>query len=277
MAGALSKMWELAGVSARVLRADKELLFFPFVSAVMVLLVTAAFFVPTVLLMVEGKLDAGPAQAVLVFAYYLVTSFVLTFFNAALTGAALIRLRGGDPTVMAGLRIAMSRLGVIFTYSMIAATVGMVLRSVEGNNRRRSSFLSHVLGAAWSVATFLAVPVMMAESAGAIDSIKQSSLLLKKAWGDQLSGRLTLGGFRFLGALVLLTVGSPFYYWATETGNRELAIGASVGLGVSFLVLTLVVSALGSIYATAVYQHASGGELGEGFAREMVRSSLRGE
>ena len=36
---------------------------------------------------------------VFLFLFYLVQYFMIFFFNTALVGAAMIRLRGGDPTV----------------------------------------------------------------------------------------------------------------------------------------------------------------------------------
>lgn len=273
MSGAFSKGWELAGVSARVLRADKELLTFPIVSAISVLLTTVALAVPAWILFSRGELQQGPIEAVATFTYYLVSNFIVTFFNAALCGAALVRLRGGDPTVMTGLRIAMSRIGVIFRFSLIAATVGLVMRALEGRNGRRT-FLSSLIGAAWSVATFLVVPVMVNEEIGAIDAVKKSSSLLKKMWGDQLSGRITMGFIGFLGGFVLFALVTPLIYWAGTTNNGQLMFGSVTGFFVALGFLMLIVSTLNSIYASALYLHASGEQFGESEALALVKQAL---
>ena len=68
---------------------------------------------------------------VVVFMFYVVQYTVIFFANTALVGAAMIRLRGGDPTVSDGLRIASSRFGAILGYALIAATVGMILRAIS--------------------------------------------------------------------------------------------------------------------------------------------------
>ena len=107
----LSNSWELVKASAAVLRADKELLVFPIVSAVLSLLVLITFAVPAVLagLFDETVLaESGfpVAGYVVGFCFYVVQYFVIFFCNTALVGAALIRLRGGDPTVGDGFRIA---------------------------------------------------------------------------------------------------------------------------------------------------------------------------
>src|SRR5688572_23827078 len=108
-----SRSWELIRASGAVLRQDKELLLFPFFSAIATALVSATFIVPLIfsgsLERLEGEsLDA--AAIVVLFLFYLSQYFVIFFFNSALVGAAMIRLDGGNPTVRDGLRIARSRL-----------------------------------------------------------------------------------------------------------------------------------------------------------------------
>ena len=48
MFGSIGRSWELAKDSFRVLRADKELLIFPLLSGVMLIIVSISFFVPFV-------------------------------------------------------------------------------------------------------------------------------------------------------------------------------------------------------------------------------------
>ena len=123
--------WTLIKASAAVLRADKELVVFPIVSAISVLVVTVSFALPMIL---AGFLDAlleGHAQIfgfVMGFLFYIVQYTVIIFANSALVGAAMIRLRGGDPTVGDGFRVAMKHIGAILGYALISATVGMILR-----------------------------------------------------------------------------------------------------------------------------------------------------
>ena len=128
-----SRSWSLIKYSAGVLRQDRELLVFPLLSTIAAVLV-ALTFVPllmqTGIATEDGATKASPGGYAVMFALYLVEYFVIFFFNAALVGAALIRMDGGDPTVRDGLRIASSKTGKIFGYAMIAATVGVILRAL---------------------------------------------------------------------------------------------------------------------------------------------------
>src|SRR5436190_4478009 len=101
----LARSWELIKASSTVLRQDKELLLFPLFSAIAALLVSASFLIP---LFVTGAFEHADSHSgntgtwIVLFLFYLSQYFVIFFFNAALIGAALIRLDGGDPTVADG-------------------------------------------------------------------------------------------------------------------------------------------------------------------------------
>ena len=134
---------------------------------------------------------------------YFVTVLIATFFNAALIGATLKRLRGGDPTFRDGLQIAFGRIGSILGYSAIAATVGVVLQVIRSKSNAVGDVAAGVLGVAWGVATFLVVPVLVAEDIGPADAVKRSGSLLKKTWGEQVVGNVSLGLISFLAAAVV--------------------------------------------------------------------------
>jgi hypothetical protein len=97
----LSNSWNLLKASLRVLAADKELIVFPILSAVGVLLVTLTFALPILFSRVIDGIFLGGRVEVLglavAFLFYLVQYTVIFFANTALVGAALIRLRGGIP------------------------------------------------------------------------------------------------------------------------------------------------------------------------------------
>ena len=161
----LSRSWSLIKASAGVLAKDKELLVFPFLSAICTLIVGAAFVLPMIGLGALDGIRSGGGMSlatyVLAFLFYLVQYFVIFFFNSALVGAAMIRLDGGDPTLGDGLRIARSKVVPILGYAAIAATVGMVLRAIQERAGFIGKLISGALGVAWTLASFLVVPVLV--------------------------------------------------------------------------------------------------------------------
>lgn len=271
----LSNSWQLVKASASVLRADKELIVFPMISGLALILVSASFFVP-MLFVNEGALlsgDIGIFQMAIFFAFYMTQYTVIIFFNTALVSAAMKRLEGGDPTVGYGLGMAWSRLGTILGYAAIAATVGMLLRAA----RERAGFLGQLViglvGFAWSLATFLVVPVLVSHDVGPIEAVKQSAAVLKKTWGEQIAGNFGLGfvfalayvGTAILSVLLLVLVGSTQIPWL---------IGAVlVGIVLGFILLAAVQSALTGIYSAALYRFATTGQA-QGFEAAMLQGAF---
>ena len=200
-----------------MLRSDRELLFLPLLSFVSMMFVLYAC---VVLLQVAGiRLPAGhgsdaaqamqsnPALYAWLFVYYLVTYFVIFFFNTALVGAALERLNGGNPTVGSALALALQRIGPIFGYALVSATVGVLMALVV---ERVAGILGRLVGAgltmAWTIATFLVVPIMAAEGVGPVAAIEESAGLVRRTWGENLIGNvgISLAMSAIGGAIVFL-------------------------------------------------------------------------
>jgi hypothetical protein len=271
----ISNSWKLAKASAKVLSADKELMIFPALSAVMLVLVTAAFALPMILAKsAEGMLE-GVGAYVVGFLFYLVSYFVIFFCNSALVGAAMIRLRGGDPTVADGFRIASSRIGVIFGYALVAATVGMILRAIQERAGIIGRIVVGLMGIAWNLATFLVVPVLVVEDVNPIDAVKRSAALLKKTWGEQVIGGFSLGAVMTLATFLLILVFVPLIILAIAS-EAPVMIGLVIGgFVISLLLLSLVNATLSGIYTAALYRFAAEGEVSQGFESEMVQDAFR--
>jgi hypothetical protein len=283
MLARLSNSWELIKESAAVLRADKELIVYPIVSSICVLIVSAMFFIPVILSGIADRiLTAGSDQMtiigfVVLFAFYVAQYFVIIFANSALVGAAMIRLRGGDPTLSDGFRIAFSHVGTILGYALIASTVGMILRALA---QKRESTLGRLvvslIGMAWNLATFLVVPVLVVEDVGPFEAIRRSTQLLKKTWGEQIVGNFGIGGvFGLLSIAYALVLGLPLGYLAVTFQTPALFVVLVVLLVVGFVILGLLSSTLSGIFAASVYRYAAEGAADAYIRPELVQNAFR--
>ena len=278
----IGNSWALVKASATVLRSDKELVIFPIISAIALLTVSAAFFLPLNSIgFFEGAQDPGFFEMAMVFAFYFVQYVVMIFANSALVGAALIRLRGGDPTLGDGFGIAKSHIGPILGYAAIAATVGMVLKFLsqagesEGNPLALiGGLFSSLVGVAWGLATFLAVPVLVTEDVGPIEAITRSSGLLKKTWGEQVVGGLSIGLVFGILAIAAVILGVFAVVFVADT-MPAVAIGIVVLLVLALLGIALISSTLSGIYSAAVYDYAVGGGTGEFFREDMIKNAFK--
>ncbi|HES59462.1 MAG TPA: hypothetical protein ENO18_03435, partial [Caldithrix sp.] len=197
--GKLSNSWELMKASWKILMLDKEMLLFPLFSGIASILVMFSFAAP-LFFFDDGALfndmvssENQLVQYVVVFLFYFCNYFVVIFFNSAVIICATIRMNGGDPTVKDGIRLALKRLPLIIRWALVASGVGMLLRIIEERAGLLGRIIAGVLGFAWTVTSFLVIPVMVVDKRGPIDALKESAHLLRKTWGEQLITNFSFG------------------------------------------------------------------------------------
>ena len=275
----ISNSWELTKASANVLRSDKELLVFPIISTLGVIAVTLVFIIPLLLGNLFDTLISGQLQVlgtVLAFFYYIIQYTIIFFANTALVGAALIRLRGGDPTVRDGLDVATKNFASILGYALIAATVGMILNWISDRSKGLGRFAVSLIGMAWNVGTYLVVPILAAEGVGPIEAVKRSVNYLKKTWGEQIIGNLGLGAVMGLATFIVIILGILGMILVV---SLELPLFFTVMAALVFflalVLLGLISSTLTGIYTAAVYQYASTGETDKFFQPAIVQNAFR--
>jgi hypothetical protein len=197
---------------------------------------------------------------------YLAITFVVTYFAAVLVSGAHQRLTGANPTLGTAFSQASSRLGPILAWSLLTGTVGLILQAI----RSRAGFLGQIVvnlvGMAWEIVTWLAVPVVVVEGTGAIDSLKRSASLFKKTWGENLVAQ---AGFGILGLLLMLPAIVIMLLVGVAIPVAGLAIAA---LWVA--IVSVVLSALNGIYRTALYMYAAGEPTAGYFSQEQLEAAF---
>lgn len=275
-----SRSWQLVKASASVLSQDKELLVFPAVSAVATFIVGACFVLPMIGLggfdgldrVAEGEANIG--LYLWAFGFYVAQYFVIFFFNAALVGAAMIRLEGGDPTVADGFRIAFGKIGPILGYAAIAATVGMILRAIQERAGFIGKWVAGLLGVAWTVASYMVVPILVTRNVGPLDAVKESASMLRRTWGENVIGQGGLGLVFGLVQVLLIVIGIVLFIAAASTQSVALMAIVGVGAVAAVILVALVQTALSGIYAAALYRHASGQQSVSGFDPQLLQNAF---
>jgi hypothetical protein len=247
-----------------VLSARKELVLFPVLSGLASLIIAAGFLVPG-LLASRTAIDNGqqlrPVSYVLFFIGYLVLAYVAIFFQAALISQADLALQGGDPSVAGGIRVARAHAGAIVPWAILSATVSLALRALEDRAGVVGRFAVGLVGLAWTLVTYLVVPVLVLENVTVGAAIRSSSALFKRTWGENVLGNAGVGLVSVLASLPAIVV---FALGASAGG----AVGGVLMLlaGLWLLLVAVVTSALSGIYQTALYRYASSGAVAPAFA-----------
>jgi hypothetical protein len=247
--------------SFQVIRRDKKLVLFPILSGFSALVVAALYFIPLLQFGIVKRYTEGehtdPTTYAWMFLWYCTNYFVIVFFSCALAACAQIRFSGGEPTLGAGMSQAAGKLPSIMLWAVVASTVGLIIRIIEDRSEWLGKILSSLLGVAWAVATYLIVPVLVFEQDGVFGSIKRSSQLLRKTWGEQITGNIGFG----LPFLVLSIPGILVVFM-----GRQFPPALALGL-LYFLLLAAFMSAVKGIFAVALYRYATQGEAPAGFSQ----------
>jgi len=257
--------------SLRVLAKDKEILIFPVLSGIITIIafVTIVFAGHSSGLLREFQAGNRVLGYVVLFVWYFVSWFIVLFFNVAVIACASIRLRGGDPTIADGFRASMQHLGRIAVWALISATVGVILRVIAERAKLIGRIISGLLGAAWSIATYFIVPVMIFEGRSIGDSVKQSTQLIAKTWGESLIAAGGIGAF-----IMLLAVGGLALPIAAIFISPTAALVALGVMVVYWIALSVVSAALSGIFRTALYLYATEGRTPAGFTPEYVQNAF---
>lgn len=255
--GRITNAIELTKSSWKVLRKDQELIAVPAITgfaAVVVFLVIAA---PGLLMMGGGseETSSGNIASYLIFILALTAAtWVSAIGQAAVVSGAAERMDGGDPTIGSAFAAAKGRAGRLLEWAIMATVVSIILDQIEERLGVIGRLVSWVGSVAFSVMSFLALPVIVFEDVGAIEGFKRSSRLLKSTWGEQVSFNFGMG----LLGMVALVPGVLVAGLLLGTGVLPLqAIGGGIGM-VWVVGVIATVSALSAVYKTALYRWANG-------------------
>jgi hypothetical protein len=265
----INRGWNLTKASYEVLKLDKELLLFPIISTIVMVVLAGGVF-----LGIAIPAAASGSQTLFylaLLAAYIMGTFVVIFFNAAIIACAKIRFSGGNPTLADGINASMRHIGSIFVWAIIAGTVGLVIRMLERDSR---SWMARIVigfvGAAWAVATFFVIPAIVLEGKGPIEAMKGSIDTVRRTWGEMAVGRFsTWVIFTVLGLVGLVVM----FVLLGPAGAAFGPIGPLVVIGIFIFYMVLVsatYAAINGILTAALYEYAKSGRAPTGFDQNML-------
>lgn len=282
MFASFTRGWLMAKASWAVLKDQPSLAVFPVVSVIAAAALSAALAVPVALGGVTAVGLGLPDTALqalgylAIFAWYFVCTFAFVFCNAALVSCALQRFAGQPATVGSGFAAARRRLPQILGWSLLAATVGVILRGLQsvlkGKSGLAGELVAGVAEGLWGVATYFAIPVVVTEGLGPIEAVKRSSSILRRTWGESLSGSAGLGIVMGLFLLPLVGVAALM---GTGLGGSPVTVTLAALCGLYLVALTVAFSALGSILRAGVYTYAMTGVAPVHMDANLLRATFR--
>lgn len=263
--------WALTRKSWALLNGHRELIRFPLYGAVATTLLAIVTLGPGLYLLDQDSLTG--AIPLLVLGIY-VLSVVGFYFSVGLAAAADMIFRGQEATVADGLAVARSRFSQICGWAALSTAISVLMGVLENQGGIGGQIAARLVGMAWSLVTFLAVPVIAIEGTGPVQTLKRSASMFRERWGQQITGNVAIGGIIFLAGLLpaAILIGGGVLLWSSASFLGALL----VAIGVLVLAIAMLVSrALSGIFGVALYRYALEGQPVGGFTQEELESAVK--
>jgi Family of unknown function (DUF6159) len=268
----LRRGWHLAKESLVVVRSDAALI----VLVVLGLVLAALVALPALLaaaVVSDGDEPSAIAWILLGLGLYLGYAATI-FFGVAVVHAAGRVLDGEDATVGEAVRFAFGRFGPILGWSLVGAVVQLLLALLRSRGGLAGQILAGFGGAAWTLVTFLAVPVIAFEGLGPIATLRRSATLFRERWGEQITGNIGIGLVFFLLSLPGLLLAGIGFAVASSQAAVVGWILAVLGIAV-VVVVSIVGRAASATFGAVLYRYAATGEAPGPFAEGDLRAVAR--
>lgn len=262
----LSNGWQISLNSLKVLKANKQLIIFPILSGLSILMLIGSF----VLVILAGagwdsdnvaRPNSIESYSV-IFLFYIINYFILVYFNTALIHCTTLYFRGEKVSVRQGLDFSFSRIGAIFSWALFAGTIGALLKILQENLGSLGKIITGIIGIVWSIATFFVVPIIAYENVGPIDAFKRSAEMMKQKWGERIGASFSFGLILLLGILAISVPAFLLAYFVHPFAGLVLAVAG-------LFLLFAIVSASKSIFISAIYHNIQGDPV-EHFEQQFV-------
>lgn len=294
----LARSWQLFRSSVLVIRAHPRLLVFPIVTGLLTLSVAAFFLAPVAVVLFAphwlhsaslqaavgrlGILQFGrgtpfhgylqPLTTFLFAGVYLLNLFLASLSSVAFSAEILEALAGHPVSIRRGLESACRRWKSVLLWSLLAGSVGLLIRAVEDKLSFVGRLVAGLLGMAWSVASIFAIPVLVRETSvnNPFEVLSRSAKTIKATWGEMLVGYFGLQGMN------LLFFWCSLLYWAAAgllaylLSTGWVLLGAAAPWLVSLVTYGYLSNIAGRVYLCALYLYAADGVVASPFDASML-------
>jgi hypothetical protein len=263
--------WALTKKSWGLVKEHPSLIRFPLYGAIATTLLAIVFLGPGLYLLDQDEL--GGAIPLIVIGVY-VLSVVGFYFSVGLAATADMIFRGQEASVSDGLTVARSRFNQICGWAAVSTAISVLMGVLENQGGIGGQIAARLVGMAWSLVTFLAVPVIAIEGTGPFETLKRSASMFRERWGQQITGNVAIGGAVFLlgvlPAAALIAGGILLWPSASFLGALLVVIGA-----LALAIAMLIARALSGVFGVALYRYALDGEAVGGFTVDELESAVR--
>jgi hypothetical protein len=264
-----------------ILKQDKEIMWFPVLSVISSLIAILVMGILFFIFVMDADIhafDEGFKSSsevfgyILFFMYYTVLFYIIYFYQAGMFIIIHGRMNGSDLTFKDGIAGAQEVAGKIFVWSLISATVGVLLRIISDRSKLVGKIVASLFGAAWNILTYFSLPSLVIGKTSVKDSFRMSADTIRKTWGETFIINIGMGLFLAI-FYILITVVSVIIILLAPTTAVILSVGSL--FVVSILTLSIISSSLGIVFKVALFEYARTGIIPKGFSPELLQNAIK--
>ncbi|GIU69456.1 MAG: hypothetical protein KatS3mg002_0692 [Candidatus Woesearchaeota archaeon] len=276
---AFQRSWEITKLSFDVIKKDKELILFPILGGIFSILFLLAMIFPFFINILMPESVFGISLLIMAFIIYFGLVFIATFFNVCAVYTIKTRFEGKNATFWDSIKFSISKIGLIFAWSIISATIGVILRILQDIAERMGDIgelimkmMLSVIGLAWSLVSAFVIPGMIYKNIGPITALKDSVQVFKKTWGESLIRYYGLGIIQFLMILTGMIITIILSLLTLSIPIISLII---ILIGVLYIILIIAFfNVANSVFNTALYVYATTGKAPKGYREDILKHAF---
>src|SRR5207237_10008190 len=153
---------------------------------------------------------------------------------------------------------ARARIWQIAGWALLTTLVSLVIQALEHvrGGGLVNRVIGWILGAAWALATFFVVPIIVCDAVGPVEAARRSVAVIRRRWGEGVTGSVAIGA---IFGLVMIPVVIRFAIgWNTWDVSRGLALAVILVGAVLLVIVVPLESALMQMFKLVLYEYAAG-------------------
>ncbi len=213
-----------------------------------------------------------PIGSLLLAGMYLVNMFLATMSSVAFNSEILEALGGRPVSIRHGIEAACQRWKSVLLWSLMAGTVGLLIRALEERLSFLGRFVAGMIGLAWSVASIFAIPILVRDTAinNPFQVLTKSARTIKATWGEMLVGYLGMQGTNllFLWASIVFWVatGATAFFFS----NPWILLIAAAPWLLCLIAHGYLSNIASRVYLCALYLYAAEGTVSQPYDSSMM-------
>ena len=269
--------WRLARSVRKSVSKDREAYFYPILSGVVgVVIMTATF----IALYLAVPFNFSNGNYVIYIVGFLIAYVVVSFLSIVFLMGMLIGYRSvldGNPVSMRkSLSKAWEYKKQALEWAIFYFIVTMIIRMIERRFRGIATVLiAAVASYAIAIATFFAIPVILKNRTGPVETIKESTSFIARNFGRTFGGIIYVDLYTLvftLGGIIILILDFMFLFHVFSLILVLSVASAGIIMVVAGFILNFTYT---NIFKYVLYDYMNGGKLPSEISEDDVEKSIR--